>query len=348
MQENKPKILVVDDNSNNHRAYERILEPLNLKIEKAMSGQKALEVAYLHDFFLILMDVQMPEMDGFETASLILEHPKTKHIPVIFITANAKDDIFEFKGYKSGAVDYLTKPINEDILRSKIKIFLELFRQKKQLQESEYRIQTLLNEKEMLLKEVHHRIKNNMTVIMTLLSMQSESINNPDAVSALRDASSKIESMLVLYNKLYRSENYKEVSIKEYLSELINEIFQLFPDRQNIRLEIHIDNFFIGSKQMFPLGLIINELLTNTMKYAFEGRSSGLIQVNITKKENLATFIFYDNGIGMPKSWNADKHKGFGLILIELLTDQIAATYKIEIENGTKFTFNFKIKCIME
>ncbi len=174
-------------------------------------------------------------------------------------------------------------------------------------------IQNLLNEKERLLKEVHHRIKNNMTVIMTLLSMQSESINNPETVSALQDASSRIESMLVLYNKLYRSENYKEVSIKEYLSKLINEIFQLFPDRQNIKLEIQIDDFFIGSKQMFPLSLIVNELLTNTMKYAFEGRNSGFIQVNITKKENLATFIFYDNCIGMPKSLNADEHKGFGL-----------------------------------
>jgi two-component sensor histidine kinase len=345
VQESSPKILVVDDNTNNHRAYERILEPLNLDIKKALSGQKALEVAYLHDFFLILMDVQMPEMDGFETASLILEHPKTKHIPIIFITANAKDDIFEFKGYKSGAVDYLTKPINEDILQSKIKVFLDLYKQKKQLQESKKKIQNLLNEKEMLLKEVHHRIKNNMTVIMTLLSMQSESVNNPEAVSALRDASSKIESMLVLYNKLYRSENYNAVSINEYLSKLINEIFQLFQEQQNISLEIQIDDFLIGSKQMFPLGLIVNELLTNTMKYAFKGRNSGLIQVNITKQENLVTFIYYDNGIGMPKSWNDDtEHKGFGLTLIELLTDQIAATYKIEIENGTKFIIEFEMK----
>ncbi|MCP4266680.1 MAG: EAL domain-containing protein [Candidatus Brocadiaceae bacterium] len=130
----KPKILTVDDVQNNHRVYERILEPLDLDVEKAMSGQKALELALCCDFFLILMDVNMPDMDGFETASLILDHPKTKHIPVIFVTAVATGESLEFKGYKSGAVDYMTKPINNDILLSKVRIFLEIHKQKEQLQ----------------------------------------------------------------------------------------------------------------------------------------------------------------------------------------------------------------------
>ena len=343
MVETKPRILIVDDEPNNHRAYERILEPLNLDIEKAMSGQKALEVAYMYDFFLILMDVQMPDMDGFETASLILEHPKTKHIPVIFITAMAKDDIFEFEGYKSGAVDYMTKPINDDILRSKVKVFLELHKQKKQLRESEKKIRCLLSEKETLLKEVHHRIKNNMNVIMTLLTMQSESLDNSEAVSALQDASARVESMMVLYNKLYRTEKYTEVSVKEYLSKLIDEIFGLFSDKQNIKIEKKIDEFPVGSKQMFPLGIILNELLTNTMKYAFIGKDSGLIQVEITKKENHVKFIFKDNGIGMSDFQSDKAQKGFGITLIELMTDQINGSCKIEPNNGTKFIIEFEI-----
>ena len=116
MASERPKILIVDDDDNNHRVYERILAPLNLHIEKAISGLEALEIAHRHDFFLILMDVQMPIMDGFETASLILGHPKTQHIPVIFVTAFSKDEECEFKGYESGAVDYLTKPISDEQL----------------------------------------------------------------------------------------------------------------------------------------------------------------------------------------------------------------------------------------
>jgi len=132
----RPKILIVDDEPNNHRVLERILEPLNLECIKVMSGQQALGVAHRHDFFLILMDVQMPEMDGFETASLIFEHPKTSHIPVIFLTAFARDETFEFKGYASGAVDYLIKPINDDILKSKVDVFLTLYRDRVALDEA--------------------------------------------------------------------------------------------------------------------------------------------------------------------------------------------------------------------
>lgn len=133
MNDNRPKILIVDDEPSNHRVYERTLEPLNLEFVKAMSGQQALAVAHRHDFFLILMDVQMPGMDGFETASLILDHPKTCHIPVIFITAFARDEMFEFKGYASGAVDYLVKPINDEIVKSKVGVFLELYEEKLRL-----------------------------------------------------------------------------------------------------------------------------------------------------------------------------------------------------------------------
>ena len=133
MQEFNPKILIVDDEPNNHRVYERTLESLNLTFVRALSGQQALAIAHRHDFFLILMDVQMPGMDGFEAASLLLDHPKTCHIPVIFITAFARDETFEFKGYSSGAVDYLVKPINEEIVRSKVSVFLELYKEKMRL-----------------------------------------------------------------------------------------------------------------------------------------------------------------------------------------------------------------------
>ena len=133
MNDPRPQILIVDDEPNNLRVYERILAPLNLDFMKAMSGHQALAVAHKHDFFLILMDVQMPGMDGFEAASLILDHPKTCHIPVIFITAFARDEAFEFKGYVSGAVDYLVKPINDEILKSKVGVFLELYKERLRL-----------------------------------------------------------------------------------------------------------------------------------------------------------------------------------------------------------------------
>lgn len=130
----KPKILVVDDSPKNLFAIELILKKLDVQIFKAISGNEGLGLTLLHDFFLVLLDVQMPEMDGFEMASLMKEDEKTKYIPIIFITAISKGEEQIFKGYESGAVDYLFKPIDANILLSKVKIFLELDAKKRELE----------------------------------------------------------------------------------------------------------------------------------------------------------------------------------------------------------------------
>ncbi|PKH02649.1 hybrid sensor histidine kinase/response regulator [Psychromonas sp. MB-3u-54] len=126
----KPTILIVDDKPQNRLAVRRILESLDIIIEEADSGQEALRQVLHHDFFLILMDVQMPEMNGFETASLILENYQTKHIPIIFVTAVSKEQRFVHQGYESGAVDYVYKPLDPQILRSKVIVFRELWIQR--------------------------------------------------------------------------------------------------------------------------------------------------------------------------------------------------------------------------
>ncbi len=178
MSELRPKILVVDDEPNNLRVYERILAPLNLDIVKASSGLKALAIVHKQDFFLILMDVQMPGMDGFETASLILDHPKTSHIPVIFITAFARDEAFEFKGYMNGAVDYLVKPINDEILKSKVCVFLELYKERLRL-DNAYKTKKKAEEelkvhKENLEETVKERTKELQESIEHLLTTQDK------------------------------------------------------------------------------------------------------------------------------------------------------------------------------
>ncbi len=135
-------ILIVDDRDENLLALEGWLENPDLKIVKATSGNQALGLMLEEDFALVLLDVQMPEMDGFETAELMQMSEKTKNIPIIFVTAISKDRENIFKGYSSGAVDYLPKPIDPDILRAKVDVFLQLYRQKRTLIE----MQTILME----------------------------------------------------------------------------------------------------------------------------------------------------------------------------------------------------------
>ena len=126
-------ILLVDDRPEGIYTLERVLEDQNYNLIKASSGQEALKHILNYNFALILLDVQMPIMDGFETASLIRERKKSSHVPIIFVTAISKDEQYVGKGYQSGAVDYLFKPINPEVLRSKVSVFVDLYLKNKQV-----------------------------------------------------------------------------------------------------------------------------------------------------------------------------------------------------------------------
>src|SRR6187200_3320016 len=136
-----PKILLVDDREDNLLSIETILQPNGYKFVKANSGRQALKILLNEfDFAMILMDVKMPNLNGFETAALIYEREKLKHIPIIFITANSYGDENVFKGYRTGAVDYIYKPINPELLRAKVAVFVDLYSKNQQLLLQERRL----------------------------------------------------------------------------------------------------------------------------------------------------------------------------------------------------------------
>ncbi len=150
----QPKILLVDDREDNLLSIEAIFEPDGYKFVKANSGRQALKILLTeYDFALILMDVKMPNLNGFETASLIYEREKLKHIPIIFITANNFGDENIYKGYQSGAVDYIYKPINPDVLRAKVSVLIDLYKKNRQLFAQEQRLVAINKSLEIEIKE---------------------------------------------------------------------------------------------------------------------------------------------------------------------------------------------------
>jgi CheY-like chemotaxis protein/anti-sigma regulatory factor (Ser/Thr protein kinase) len=154
------KILIVDDKEQNLIALEAILEPLKCEVVRARSGAEALKHLLHHDFALILLDVQMPELDGFETAALIKKREKSRHIPIIFITANSTEPAYVFQGYIAGAVDYISKPLNPDILKSKVLVFVELFEKGEEIKrQAELLRQNDLRESERRQLEVQRQLE---------------------------------------------------------------------------------------------------------------------------------------------------------------------------------------------
>src|SRR4051812_40408595 len=150
----QPKILLVDDREDNLLSIETILEPDGYKFIKATSGRQALKILLTeYDFAMILMDVKMPNLNGFETAALIYEREKLKHIPIIFITANNFGDENIFRGYQAGAVDYIYKPINPGVLRAKVTVLIDLYKKNRQLLAQEQRLVAINKNLELEIKE---------------------------------------------------------------------------------------------------------------------------------------------------------------------------------------------------
>jgi PAS domain S-box-containing protein len=208
---------------------------------------------------------------------------------------------------------------------------------------AEMEITRQLAEKEILLKEVHHRIKNNIASIGGLISLHLQSITNPEAIAVLQDAMGRVNSMRILYDKLLLTENYKEISVKNYIESIADTVIALFPGKAKVTLDKQIADFHLDSKRLFPLGAILNELLTNIMKYAFIKRKTGLIKISLTNVDKHVKLVIQDDGNGLPDGFDINESKGFGLMLVKMLSQQLAGSFSIKKHAGTRCKVEFDV-----
>lgn len=204
------------------------------------------------------------------------------------------------------------------------------------------KIQHLLAEKEIVLKEVHHRIKNNMNTMRSLLALQAGNNKDPAAREALEDAGKRMRSMECLYDKLYRADNFSMLSTTAYLPPLIDEIIANFPESRMVKVDKRIQEFELEAKRLQPLGILINELLTNTMKYAFAGRDAGAVTVTASLRDGMITISVEDDGTGIPESLAFDDSAGFGFQLVHALAYQLQGAVRLEPCAGTKVVLEFR------
>lgn|GEM_PF-1178218 len=206
---------------------------------------------------------------------------------------------------------------------------------------TEEKIQTLLREKELLLKETHHRIKNNMGIVKSLLNLQAKSFANHETEIILNDAAGRVQSMMVLYDKLYRSEAYNELNIKVFLPSLIHEIISLFTRDNPVNTVIELEDIILDAKTLSTLGIILNECITNSMKYAFQATAKPLITVRSFRKDEKIIINYEDNGSGFMNSYTGEQTGSFGLRLIEMLVSQLNGNITIQSSNGMKTAISF-------
>lgn len=198
------------------------------------------------------------------------------------------------------------------------------------------------DQKEILLREIHHRVKNNLAIVISLLNLQLRNNTDSELLRIIRDIEMRIRSMALIHEHLYRSENLDRIPLASYLQSLATIITGTFSGH-HINLVTSLDATDATIETALPLGLIANELLTNAFKYAFPGRQNGEIQVHLHKGDDeIISLMIKDNGVGLPDSFSLDSEKSLGIFIVKLLVEQLDG--KIEITNlkGTSFTIRFK------
>jgi len=234
------------------------------------------------------------------------------------------------------------------ILSTLFILFINRYRLKRKsnqlLEQKNLTIAQALEEKEMLLKEVHHRVKNNLQIISSLLNLQGEFNQQQDPKSLLKQSQHKIQTMAIIHEKLYQSDSLASIGLKSYLESLIQHFKNGYDlANQNISFETQIDEITLKMDHLVPCGLIINELVTNSLKYAFPHQTSGQINIKASQKGETCVLTIEDNGIGLPAGFTLDNLNSLGLRLVQGLTHQLKGALEILKSEGAGFKITFSI-----
>jgi len=235
---------------------------------------------------------------------------------------------------------FLALLYNRSRLKQRANKNLEIKR--KQIDEQNEQLKKLLTEKEWLLKEIHHRVKNNLQIVISLLNTQSAYLDNEDALMAIQNSQHRMHAMSLIHQKLYQSDNLASIDMSWYIYELVNYMKECFGTEKKIHFILETEKVDLDVAQAVPLGLIINEAINNTIKYAFPDESKGNVLVSLKNAgENKYKLIISDNGIGLPADFNIEETDSLGMNLMRGLSDQLDGSFDLTDKNGLTIEITF-------
>ncbi len=209
--------------------------------------------------------------------------------------------------------------------------------------ENEEKLRNTVKEKEILLKEVHHRVKNNLQVISSILSLQASYVNDVKTLEILKESQDRIKTMSFVHESLYQNSDFSSIKLGDYVSTLAqNLIYSYKAAGFFVRLDTHFDEIYLDLYQAIPCGLIINELVSNALKHAFKNTNKGKLSILIYKKSNIILLNICDNGVGMPDNIKIENTETLGFQLVHALVDQLDGTIEVNNKNGTEYLIKFE------
>lgn len=215
----------------------------------------------------------------------------------------------------------------------------------KEIHEKNLALEQLVREKEWLVKEIHHRVKNNFHIVASLLEIQSSYLKNKEALSAIKESQHRIHSMSIIHQKLYQSETLSTIHMPEYIYELVEYLRESYGIRENIAFSLQIDKIELNHASAITLGLILNEAITNSIKYAFAKTSDKKISISLTRiSDSQILLSIADNGRGLPPNFDSKLGASMGMELLQGLTDDLGGSFNIETHDGTRIKVIFEYK----
>lgn len=356
-------ILLVDDRDENIFLLKEILHKENRTFIVASSGNEALKIVLKNPGIgLIMLDVQMPGMDGFEVARVLKSNAKTRNIAIIFVTAINKDKQYVLQGFGEGAVDYLQKPLDINVTQAKVNVFEKLYCYQQELKDSLIELGKVNGQLEKFVYLVSHDLKSPLASIITILSsLKQNSVIESDAITSQKidlvylastHLSEMIDSVLEYSKQSLAQQTKEEVDVFE----LVNQIaFLLFPPN-HISIKVS-ENLPVIYTRKIKLQQVFQNLIGNAIKY--NDKSEGVIEIDVVENADFYVFAVKDNGPGMAKKdadrifklfevgenkSNKDSSTGIGLNILKVLVEEQGGKIWVDsnIENGSTFYFEWR------
>ena len=333
----KTKVLVVDNDPQMLLITGRILREAGYDVIEATTGNGCLKIAREAHPSLVLLDVVLPDISGDEVCRIIKSTPSLREIFVIFVTGDKTTACDKSRGLDDGADGYIARPILNNELLSTVKAM-------DRIKQAETQLRKETEEKKVLLSEIHHRVKNNMQIISSLLSLQSAKIEDKKHADMFKESRDRIKSMAIIHETLYQTNDFANIDFARHVKAIANHLFRSYgvsPDK--IRLKIEMEDIPLKLNNAIPCGLIINELISNSLKYAFPKDGTGEIKITFrSMNQNEIELAVSDDGIGMPEGIDIEELESMGLQLVNMLAEnQLEGEIALDRDGGTAFRIQF-------
>lgn len=296
-------------------------------------------ITELKNFAPNLIFAALPGFDGFSALKIVKE--KYPDVPFIFVSGKIGEEM-AVEALKKGATDYVLKDQMSKLVPSVCRALQEV-KERNERKRAEKKLKASLKEKRVMLREIHHRVKNNMQIIMSLLRLQSYSIKDKDALEKFKESQHRIKSMALIHESLYKSGDLSNINFFDYLNKMLKHLLSTYKEeRGEIKFTLEAKGIYLDINKAIPCGLLVNELVSNSLKHAFPEGIKGEIIVKMKQdKRKKRTLIVKDTGIRLQEELNFREPKTLGMQLVKGLVDQLDGKIEVRRDGGTEFKIVF-------